>query len=228
MKGVIKADTISILPARAATAPGQAGNPIAIASEVALAETLKAEIARLQAKLEESQRQAEIGEKRGQECGLKLGIEQGRKSAQDHHDAMLQELRGAMEKALAGFEKSLDRQARELAVRMTRTALANILGDNSRYASLIADTTAHHLREVVRDSLIRIEVSAADFPDQDELRRLLAEHVRDPACTIIAKPELESGACFVGLTLGTMDIGIQAQHAKLSSALNRLQDADHA
>ncbi len=47
---------------------------------------------------------------------------------------------------------------------------------------------------------------------------MLAGQVGDPACSIVAKPELEAGACLVGLTLGTMDIGIPAQHTRLAAA----------
>ncbi len=227
MTGLIKAYAVSALPARAVAAPDQSVEGHELAAAVEHAAALAAVIEGLRGERDQAEQNASIAEEVGFERGLQLGREQGRKIAQEKLDHRLQVLRDAMETALSAFDVSLVEHSQQLAVRMTQVALANLFGDVTSYASLVAQSIAHHLRATAHDAVLSIDVSAQDFPDDKQLRNLLAEYVRTPGCSITARPELEPGACLIGLTLGTSDISLSTQHGKLAATLDNLR-GDHA
>jgi flagellar biosynthesis/type III secretory pathway protein FliH len=173
----------------------------------------RAEISGLRAQAEAAVREAEKqAEARGREAGLR--------EAEDDSAKRLVRLESGVERAVAEFVQALSALER-LAPELARQGLAAMLGAETDRPALVAAIVQRQLRRLEAQAVVRVEVSAADFPDEAALSAL-AHALGAPGVQIGAESGLFSGDCRVRLKLGTMEIGLNQQWERLDALLRDL------
>ncbi len=146
------------------------------------------------------------------------GYDRGRAVAsrleEERLTALGKALNEALERALGIVENETT-----LAVDIAREALSRILGDPVQYQSGIVATAGHWAKQLSSSSIVRLRVSAEDFPATDAHDPLALfgagfEVVRDPA--------LVSGTCLFDLVLGRLDASLPRQMAEVDALLDRV------
>lgn len=149
----------------------------------------------------------------GEAAGRKAGLAQ----AEAHHEQALAALGRGVDQAVAGFKRDLEAVER-LAGLLAMEGLAKVLGGEHGYADLVRATLAHHLAGISAASVVRVEVSPADFPDQTDLEALAAS-VGFPRLEVRTDAELAPGDCRIKLRLGALEVGIGRQWSRLQALL---------
>jgi flagellar biosynthesis/type III secretory pathway protein FliH len=150
-------------------------------------------------------------------------------------EAGLAEAASRAEEALARLERSLegglaqlaaDAAALEtLAVQVARAALAKIFADPAGPVrpdpgQLVEAAIRRQLADVEAEMLVRVEVSACDFPDPERLAQL-SKALGRGRVQVLANPALTSGDSRLKLKLGEVEIGLPQQWRRLSAVLER-------
>lgn len=131
------------------------------------------------------------------------GVAAGRAAS----DELLRNLADAADDAGKAARAAL-RDAAVAGLAIARASLAQIFTETAPWASMVADIVDKR-RAAIEDALVvRIRVSAKDFPDEVALQQL-----RD-GLDILADPGLAPGECLFELRLGEVEVGprLQGQH----------------
>lgn len=175
---------------------------------------LEQEIASLRSRLEEEAESAGQRETEAFERGVATGLER----AASRDDQRLAALGESIAKARAALADGVAR-LEILSLEIAQTALARIFGDETLYAGMVAAALRHQLGDLAGALAISARVSPADFPDEQALATLAAEH---PQVDLRRDPALAAGECRIDLGLGRLDAGIAGQWARLSALLDDL------
>lgn len=196
----------------------------AVATPVATTDPLAEEMAGLRAQLTARERelaaQAEAADAACAEAFAR-GRDEGRAEAAGDDQARLAALVEGVEAALTAFDAHLS-GARDLAVDIAETALAAMLGTVIPYRALVAATAARHAAALSHGTIVRLRVSAADFPEAAALATL---PVFERAVEVSADPALAAGTCRFDLTLGELDASIPVQAAAIAQLLDEARAA---
>lgn len=149
------------------------------------------------------------------EAARQEGRDQGLKEAETKDAERLEVLRKSLKAAYHEMQAALEVQT-SWAVEIARAALRQMLGDKSRYAELIKETAVLWKGKLAGTPVLKIGVSACDFPDEDALRQLQSEIGK---IDIEIDPELAPGTCIFDLQLGRVDASIPVQSARIDTAL---------
>jgi flagellar biosynthesis/type III secretory pathway protein FliH len=236
--GVIKADQLLARRARPpeirvpvlAAAPAAAPPPVdpeRVALEARL-ETLLAEVERLRAEAAEAQ--AAIATAEAEVVRVAREGEEARAAAeQAAHAAGLAEGAEAKAQLLARLESAADRAMDQfrvdlrgmetLAVALSKAALAKVFGDDREMAHRVARLVRRQVEALDRESILRVEVSAADFAAAAALDDF-AHDAGLSGVEIKAIEELDAGDCRIRLRLGELEVGLAQQWSRLSDLLD--------
>jgi flagellar assembly protein FliH len=165
-----------------------------------------ARIAALESEREELRRESEAsGYARGKKDGDDLGAE-ALALVGKGVDAAL----GRMRKELRGLEP--------LAALLAEKSLSMMIGDAGRHGELVGSLLRVQLAKLEAEAILRVEVSVENFADSEALHALALPS----GVELSATEKLKSGECRIRLMLGTLEVGIPQQWARLSAALNEL------
>lgn len=181
---------------------------------------LRDECARLNQRLQEAETrmvqlhtQAETAvheaERRGRDAGMH--------AADDRSAERLQRLDAGLTQALADFNTAITGLER-LAPLLAREGLVGIFGQAETRLELVADIIRHQIATIDANAIVRIEVSATDFANDDALADLASAH-GGRRIEIQRLGGLKSGECRIRLALGTLEVGIDQQWGRLSTIL---------
>lgn len=218
MTGLIKKAEATAAPVRALTATPRAAP--APSREQRLIAGLRDELETLREALQA--RESEVaGHAKAIEDAFLAGEAAGRKAglaeAEAHHEQALAVLEQGVDQAVVGFTRDLEALER-LAGLLAMEGLAKVLGGEHSYAELVRATVAHHLAGIGAASVMRVEVSPADFPDRAELEALAAG-VGFPQLEVRADAKLAPGDCRIKLRLGALEVGVGRQWSGLQALL---------
>lgn len=185
-------------------------------------EDLKRRIEQRDATLSELRAEAEAAFREGEAKGREAGL----REAADQSEQRLKRLEAGIGQAQAVFAEAMEALER-LAPILAHDALANILGQDSDRPQLVAAVVRHQVRTLDARSLMQVEVSAADFPDDDALA-VLEGALGNLGPSIHASVALKSGECRIKLKLGTLDVGVDRQWAELSAVLRDMAEGEGA
>lgn len=136
----------------------------------------------------------------------------GREAAEDKQAERLACLAKAVEAAQQDVAAEL-KKAESTAVLVARACLDRMLGDKAHWTALVNDLVRHQITQVSRDTLLKIEVAAEDFADDESL-----ESLGDP----VVRSNLPPGSCKMILRLGEVDAGLTQQWGTLERHLRQL------
>ena len=208
----------SLMSALATAADGSAGAPLPVIDPERVA--LAAELQSLKLRLE--QRDVQLSDLRAEvksafETGEAKGREAGLREATVQDAQRLARLEAGIDQALAAFKQSLAGLER-LAPALAHEAIAGILGELDARPALVAAIVRNQMKAVDARSVIHIEVSAADFTDDQALEAL--DGTFGTAGPVVhASVALKSGDCRIKLKLGTLDVGLDQQWGRLGALL---------
>lgn len=149
--------------------------------------------------------------------GRAEGRIEGRKSADDGAADRLRVLGEAAAAAERAFQDALE-ELQTSAGDLAALALGRIVGDVAARVDLVAGTVRVALTETFKESVVRVEVARADFPDAEAVRSLDLARIA-PSVDIRVAPDLTSGGCRIQLKLGEVDLGLDGQVARLRAVL---------
>lgn len=146
--------------------------------------------------------------------GMDEGLKLGAAGVTREHEEQLNVFHAAVQEALDAFRQQL-RTVEILALDLTQLTLERIFGDPALQSDLVAQTTRHHLAQLTANSAVGVRVSAADFPEAEQLNKAFGAPDEHPALSVRADPQLPSGACLIELLLGRLDVSLprQSSHA---------------
>lgn len=209
-------------PAIANTAVGpfrfSAARPVALSeapvtTDVAISreQALEEAVAALSRRLEEQAAAHEEALARTRSAAL----EEGRAAATSSEADRVAVLREASAKALALAGDQLAGQC-DLAIAIARAALVRILGDETLYPRLVADTVARWKDQLATGDIVALRVSAKDFTDP-----AMVAGLQDalPGVAVTALADLAPGSCLFDLRLGALDASIPLQAAEADALL---------
>ncbi|MGT0244789.1 hypothetical protein [Burkholderia sp. GbtcB21] len=110
-----------------------------------------------------------------------------------------------------------------LALDVARAALEQMFGATECYPALIAQTIRHHVAHMQAGTVLTVDVSRADFPDDNALLPIAAAA---PDSVVTAHPHLPAGACRLGLAPGRAELDLPRQCGRLLAALDPLRSDD--
>jgi len=181
---------------------------------------LQADLQQLKSQL--AQGETEMADLRNQlgtafEQGEAKGREAGLREAEASEARRLARLEAGIDHALAAFEEVLGGLER-LAPALAHDALAGMIGSADERLQLIEAVVRHQLTVIEAGSALHIEVSAADFVDDDALEAF--EKGLGPQAPVVrASVALKSGECRVKLKLGAIEVGPDQQWDRLGPLL---------
>jgi len=215
MDGSAVHSLVSALSAANAAPAGPAAPPVdpEIPALRAERDELKRRIEQQEAALSDLRAEAEAAFQRGEAKGREAGL----REAADQGEQRLARLEAGIAKAQATFAEAMAALER-LAPALAHDALANLLGQGDERPQLVAAIVSKQVRTLDARSLIHIEVSAADFPDDEALAALEGSLGR-LGPSIHASVSLKSGECRIKQTLGTLDVGLDRQWGELAALL---------
>ena len=225
MSALIKADAaaFAVRPFHEARNGDQSrGEVPSAAPEDARLEALEQENRKLRKAASDALDAARQAEARGHEKGLREAEEQARREDDRRLEAIRAGLDGALDQwrdRLAALEK--------LAPLIAHSALAKLFDEHSDYAELVTRAVALQLERLRRETIVGIQLSADDFPDEDSLAALRAR-AGTGEVALVRDPSLGAGECRMDLRLGHVDLGVQAQWAQLSSLLRETWEEEAA
>lgn len=168
-----------------------------------------AEIQTLRAQAETAFRQGEV---QGREAGLR--------EAEDNGAKRLCRLEEGIGHAVAEIVQALSALER-LAPELARQGVVAMLGAESDRSALVTAIVRRQLKALKAQAVVRVEVSAADFPDDAALSALV-QALGAQGVHLAAESGLVSGDCRIRLKLGTMEVGLNQQWEQLDSLLHDL------
>lgn len=160
------------------------------------------------------------------ESAYKDGESDGRKAAreaaEDERETLLAALDDAANKAVEAMRVDMASLER-LAVLLAIESLNKILGEPGAFADIAPRLIQNQMARLDPLSVVRMQVSPADFPDDARLAALAAG-IGHPGLEIIAADDLKSGDCRINLVLGTLDVGLNQQWGQLRAVLEDLAE----
>lgn len=203
-------------PGERADHPGGSCEPAA-ASQADRVSPLAPPEAELEALREELRDAAQAAEAREQDA-FERGRLEGEQQAVRRADEALARLSTALRQAEAEFS---DRFVRfeALSLQIAQTALAQIFGDESRFAGMVCEAVRHQIATLGEHLAAGARVSSADFPDQEALDALGAQMRK---LHIAIDPALASGECAIDLRMGQVDASIGKQWSALCAIMEDL------
>ncbi|AMM13150.1 hypothetical protein AX768_02510 [Burkholderia sp. PAMC 28687] len=154
--------------------------------------------------------------------GMDEGLKLGAASIGQQHEEQLSTLRAVVKDARDAFHQQL-LAVEPLALELTQLTLEKIFGDPDLRSDLVARTTRHHLAQLTATSAVGVRVSATDFPEIAGLNKALGTTGTHPTLSVQADPQLPSGACFIELLLGRLDVSLSQQSSHAVSRLAALR-----
>lgn len=198
--------------------------PDPVSSQVALLEleieSLSEQLAKAQARIPQLEAEREAAYHAGEAAGREVGRKEGDRSRIER----LATLSRGIEQAQVAYGAQIA-LLEYLAPLLARTGLAKVLGDADAYTGLMSEAIGRQLRELDARTVLRVMVSARDFPTQVEREDLEAMLDR-PEVALSTSDDLAPGDCRIELTLGTLDIGLGGQWDKLCAALAEAAQPD--
>ena len=153
------------------------------------------------------------------EDGRRRGLEEATREEARRCESLEQ----GIDDALAAWHSRLA-EIEGLAALLSRTALAKLFDKPDELSPLVLAAVARQMHNLRRESIVRLRVSAADFPDEANIQKLKA--VVPDAAEIVVSPDLEAGACLFDLQLGHVDISPQSQWKDMNALLAELALSD--
>jgi len=148
--------------------------------------------------------------------GHAAGVDEGRRLADQGREAALAALETGLQAALAA--QSNQTGALEiLAVQIARSGLAHILGTKAPQAELVATIVRDQVRRLAGEAVVRLEVSASDFPDPAALEAITQDL---GGVEIAPMVRLPAGACRIVLRLGELEVGAPGQWGRLAEVFD--------
>ncbi|MDB5438798.1 MAG: hypothetical protein JWM33_1225 [Caulobacteraceae bacterium] len=184
--------------------------------------SLRAEIERLSLKLEAGRLQSAQMVDQAFNEGEAAGRARGAREAADREADRLAALEAGIDRALGEFRARLQ-GLEELAGLLARDGLERIFGDRELHTDLLAAGLRHQLQSLEGETVMAIEVSAADFQDPAQLA-VLRDGIGRPDLGVSATSQLASGECRIGLSLGAIEAGVGQQWTRLRLALEGLAE----
>ncbi|WP_244136049.1 MULTISPECIES: hypothetical protein [unclassified Burkholderia] len=158
------------------------------------------------------------------EKAYRRGVDEGRReadaSAKRDDDARIDALSRGVHDARASLQTQFA-SLESLALDVAQVALERILGATEHYPALVAQTIRHHVAQMKTGVVLTVDVSRADFPDDESLRPISAAA---PESIVNAHPHLPAGACRFGLAPGRAELDLPGQLDRLMTLLHRLRD----
>lgn len=179
---------------------------------------LTARVAELEAARATFERERQEAYRKGVEDGGRAADVRAKRDDDARIDALsrgLQDARAALQAWFASLE--------DLALDVARATLEQMFGATERYPALIAETIRHHVAQIDAGTVLTVDVSRADFPDDDALQSISAAA---PDSIVTAHPHLPAGACRLGLAPGRAELDLLRQYGRLLAALDRLRLRD--
>lgn len=179
-----------------------------------LLERLEAEIEALKADLADAaaSRAAAIDQARAE-----ARLEAARAHVRD--DArMLDALRKGMGNATHAFTDYL-RQSEALALLLCETALEKVFGDPTIQRDLIARAIHVQVDGVNGEAVLRLSVSAADFPNEGSLSALQLDRL-----LTVRDPTLAAGECRIGMRFGEIELSLPEHWDALKALLRNMAE----
>ncbi len=228
-----KADAQAIRALRSAWSTTKDGGPAkderarAPAAPAIDPELLRLREDQAQAQLRLEQQEAEIADLHKQiDAAFRKGEAQGREAgirdAADQSAKLLARVEGGVERAMAMYTQVLSGLER-LAPALARQGLAQLLGDADSRADLVTAIVLKQIKTIEAQSVLHIEVSAADFGDEAALSGL-SEALGAHAVKVQAYSALKSGDCRIKLKLGALEVGLDQQWGRLNAMLKDLSE----
>lgn len=230
MNAVIKSADVAaanVLPLNLAQRPP--ARPPELASAPVELAVLRHEVEALNRSLTE--READLDRLRGDvRRAYREGETEGRKAglqaAETQRTDELKALQAGVAQACDDFDVSL-RSLERLAVVVARESLAQVLADPEAQSGLAAQVIRRQIAQIEGESIVRVEVSAETFADDQQLRDL-AQALGRPSLEILALNELGVGQCRIKLALGAIEVGVGQQWGRLSDLLTTLAQGEGA
>jgi flagellar assembly protein FliH len=154
--------------------------------------------------------------------GMDQGMKLGAAGVTQQHEEQLNVLCAAVQGALDAFNQQL-LAVEPLALELTQLTLEKIFGNPDLRSDLVAQTTRHHLTQLTASSAVGVRVSATDFPETARLHKAFGTPDTHPTLSVQADPQLPSGACFIELLLGRLDVSLSRQSSHAVSRLTALR-----
>lgn len=176
---------------------------------IALIQARDVEIERLQGEVE---RAARDGEAEGRAAGLRAATDR-----QDERLGLLQAGIGKAVELVSAELASLER----LAPLLASEGLERLIGDAGHRGDLLRALIAENVGRLDADSIVRVEISAADFPDPAPLAEIVSS-ASQQRVEVRQAPDLKSGDCRIRLVLGELEVGINQQWDRLSQLYQEL------
>ena len=145
--------------------------------------------------------------------GRQVGIEDGRRLAEDRSAALLAELATAAAGATAAFRARLD-GLEAAAAGLAGLALSRIADHPETRRDLVEGAVRRALAETAAGAVVRVEVSRNDFPDPSALAA-----AAEAAGAQVVPMDHPSGACRIILRLGEIDLGLDGQITRLRALM---------
>lgn len=152
----------------------------------------------------------------GRMKGYKAGIDEAG-DMQAARLSLLEENAGHAQAKLSDAIASLSR----LSALLARDCVDAILGNGEDRVEIINRIIKTQIAKIEETTLLTVELSRQDFPD-DESLMALAARMDVPAVVFSARPGMASGDCLMTLRLGSMEVGINQQWNCLRGVLNEI------
>lgn len=168
------------------------------------------QLAELQAtvrRLTEELALAEVRIKAAHEDGTREGYKTGIADSARRDQERLELLGETIRESLRIFSARL-LQERDIAIELAVATVDTVLGNSVRLDHLVTATATKWAEDLGRSGLVRVRVSAEDFPDEDaivSLNRTLE------AVEVVIDGSLGTGSCFLDLELGYVDASLPVQ-----------------
>ncbi|MBN3821312.1 hypothetical protein G3N57_34475 [Paraburkholderia sp. Se-20369] len=182
-------------------------------------EALTVRLAEFEAKCAALEDEREAAYRRGVDDGGRAAEASAKRDDDARVDALsrgVQDARASLQTRFASLES--------LALDIAQIALERILGATEHYPALVAQTIRHHVAQMETSVVLTVDVSRADFPDDNALQPITAAA---PESIVNAHPHLPAGACRFGLAPGRAELDLSRQCDRLMAVLDRFRnDAD--
>lgn len=132
-------------------------------------------------------------------------------------------LKGGVDQALLQLDERLLGLER-LAILVARDGLERILGKADQQVALLVSALRRQMATIEKRSIIHVEVSDRDFPDEDAFSELIVE--LGASVQFRRSETLKPGGCRIALRLGEAEVGVAQQWARLRGALDDLAEAE--
>jgi flagellar biosynthesis/type III secretory pathway protein FliH len=183
------------------------------------------EIAALEGTLADLQRTMEEN-RRAFAKALEAARVEGRKEAEQAYTSVDAKALAALEASIDTANKDLHDQLagmESLSLLMAQTALEKVFAGSSDYQDLMARAIRRQMEQLRAESVIRVVVSAADFPNDASVGRL-AQAIASGRIEILRDEQLPRGECRMDLRLGHAELSIAKHWEALQGVFRKLAD----